>query len=85
MNSVILGWTMVGYNQFDTDTVVDADQVNGTTILIMGCHRLSTSMGNPSSALRGGSWITIWPLDEWRLNAWGRSFSSACTSDRIMP
>lgn len=36
MNGVHLGKTMLGYNQFDTDTVVDVGQVDSAIVLVIG-------------------------------------------------
>ena len=36
MNAVHLGRTMVGYNVFDTDTWVDAGEVDGAILMIVG-------------------------------------------------
>jgi AraC-like DNA-binding protein len=36
MNGAHLGQTMIGYNQFETDTLVDAGHIDGAILLILG-------------------------------------------------
>jgi AraC-like DNA-binding protein len=58
MNGVRLGQTMIGYNRFDTDTVVDAGQVDDAVVFTVGAAGLPTTMvldGEPVPCVGSGA------------------------------